>query len=162
MLLKSRSYSEKSNWVELIVGVGVGAFYLNQLQHLPGGLETHPFAFAWLVGKVIVISIVLAIILGIAFGLAGKKGTPQEDERDISIRRKSTVWSYWCLYVGIMILMIQVFINAVLKLETNIEQREPFFDLPLIDIMFHGLIILTYMTQIMQNSLEIFFQRRGY
>ena len=107
MLLKSRSYSEKSNWVELVVGIGVGLYYVLHVQNLPGSIETHPYALAWLVGKVIVISIILAIILAIVFGLAGVKGSIQEDERDISIRRKSTVWAYWSLHIGIVILMVQ-------------------------------------------------------
>ena len=162
MLLKSHSYSEKSNWVELVVGIGVGIFYVTNVQNLPGSLETHPYAIAWLVGKVIVISIVLAIILGILFGLAGVKGKTQEDERDVSIRRKSTVWAYWSLHIGIVILLVQAFLNVVLRLETNVDQDGFFADLPLVDFLFHGLMILTMLTQIMQNSLEIFFQRRGY
>ena len=161
MLLKNSSYSEKSNWIELVTGLAVAIYYFTQLSNLPGSLQAHPTALGWLVVKVIVISIILAIIVAAIFGLIDDK-SKLEDERDILIRRKSTVWSYWSLQIGIAIIMVQVFINATLKLDEGLSDVGIFRELPLIDLMFHGIIFLTFFTQIMQNSLEIFFQRRGY
>ncbi len=161
MLLKNSSYSEKSNWVELVTSTAVAVYYFTQLSHLPGSIATHPTALGWLVVKVIVISIILAIIVASIFGLTDDK-SGMEDERDVLIRRKSTVWSYWSLQIGIAIIMVQVFLNATLNLDESLNGIGIFREFPLIDLMFHGIIFLTFFAQIMQNSLEIFFQRRGY
>ncbi len=161
MLLKNSTYSEKSNWVELVTGTAVAIYYFNALSALPGSIATHPTALGWLVVKVIIISIILAIIVAVIFGLTDDK-SEQKDERDILIRRKSTVWSYWSLHIGIAVIMVQVFINATLKLNESMIDMGIFRELPLIDLMFHGIVFLTFFVQIIQNSLEIFFQRRGY
>ncbi|MCF6193832.1 MAG: hypothetical protein L3J46_05820 [Kangiellaceae bacterium] len=161
MLLKNSSYSEKSNWVELVTSAAVAVYYFTQLSHLPGSIATHPTALGWLVVKVIVISIILAIIVASIFGLTDDK-SDMEDERDVLIRRKSTVWSYWSLQIGIAIIMVQVFLNATLNLDESLNGIGIFREFPLIDLMFHGIMFLTFFVQIMQNSLEIFFQRRGY
>ncbi len=161
MLLRSGSYSEKNNWVELATGVGVGIYYVMQLDSLQGGIESHPYAIAGLMGKIIVLSIVLSIISSILFGMLTGNSSELEDERDILIRRKSSVWSNLGLHIGIGILMVQVVINAALNIESN-NDFALFANLPLIDLLFHGLVILSILSQVMQNSFEIFLQRRGF
>ncbi len=171
MLLKNSSFSEKSNWVELLTSIGVLSYYLHKIRFLPGDFESHPEEFGFLLIKVIVVSIVLGIIYAVVFGLGKESDSSQEDERDLSIRRKSTTWAYWIMNAGVIYLIVQLFINKAARVftETNltnidpsIMSEPPFISIPSIDFMLHGLIILGFITQIAQNLIEIYFQRRGF
>ncbi len=164
MLLKNHSYSERSNWVELFTSFGVLYYYLTRISSLPGNLEANPSEFGSLIFNIIVISIVLSIIYSIIFGLGDEKNSSKEDERDIMIRRKATSWAYWIMNIGIVYLVVQLFINIYIRLNVKGDLGDIglFISLPSIDFMLHGLILLGFITQIAQNLLEIFFQRRGF
>ncbi len=165
MLLKNHSYSERANWVEFITTLGVLYYYIFRgVPSLPGFFESYPAEFGELFIGVIIVSIILGIIIAGIFGLGNDKHSSVEDERDIQIRRKATSWVYWILNIGITYLFVQLFINTSVRayVEGDVSKFGLFMYLPSIDFMLHGLILLAFITQIAQNLIEIYFQRRGF
>ncbi len=163
MLLKSRSYSERSNWVEMLTSIGVLYYYIHKVPFLPGSFETHPSEFGALLIKVIVASIILSIIYSGVFGLGARNSSSKEDERDLLYRHKATTWAYWLMNIGIAYLIVQLFLNSWLGAFNNetLVDNGLFLSVPPIDFILHGLIILGFICQIMQNLSEIALQRRG-
>jgi len=163
MLLKSRSYSERSNWVEMLTSIGVLYYYLHKIPFLPGSFETHPAEFGELLIKVIFASIILAIIYSIVFGLGAGNSLSKEDERDLQCRQKAATWAFWLMYAGVVFLIVQLFINSWIVNFNNGDSSTGglFISIPPTDFLLHGLIILCFISQITQNLSEIILQRRG-
>lgn len=162
MLLSSANHSERNNWIELTVGLLVGIYYFTHLSNLPGSIETNPVEFVWFLVRVAIVAVILAVIAVIIISVGNKDMNENVDERDILIRQKSTVWSYWFLQFGIGVIVVQVIHNAVFKTDAGATDIGWFFEIPLLDLMFHTLMLVSLISQVLQNALEIFFQRRGY
>ena len=164
MLLKNRSYSEKSNWAVLLTTLGVLFYYLNRVPHLGAYFESNPNEIGYLLLKTIIVTIVLTIIYhSFIFGISGQDNALEQDERDILIRQKAINWAYWVMNAGLIYLFVQLFINTWIRTQAVSFDLNAglFIAYPPIDFMIHGIVILGFVCEITQNLGEIFLQRRG-
>lgn len=146
------SKQEMYAWSSLGFTLAIFGYYLVSAFGWPSGLENYADHITGLIWKVIGITVLVEIILDILSST--KFGSVEKDERDILIESKGFRNAYYFLIVSVITLIVNVLISDFLSEATG--ER---FILTLPYMMFHVLVFMVFIANIIKSSTQLFYYK---